>query len=66
MSDPKHYQEKSIEPIDYINANNLSFNEGNVIKYITRHKEKDGKRDIEKAIRYCEFILKYHYDQETD
>ena len=60
---PTHYDLKKIQPIDYINANSLNFNEGNVIKYITRHKEKNGAEDIKKAIKYCEFILKYNYDE---
>ena len=35
---PHHYNSKGIQPIDYIEANNMSFNEGNVIKYVTRYK----------------------------
>ena len=56
-----HYQ-TAIQPIDYITANNMGFCEGNVIKYVTRHKGKDGRQDIEKAIQYLDFILKYQYD----
>lgn len=47
-----HYKKKTIEPWDYIIANNLGFLEGNAIKYITRHKEKNGVQDIDKAIHY--------------
>lgn len=56
-----HYKDKSIQPIEYIMANNLDFNEGSVVKYITRHKEKGGAQDIEKIKQYCDFILKYTY-----
>ena len=56
-----HYQ-TAIQPIDYITANNMGFCEGNVVKYVTRHKGKDGRQDIEKAIQYLDFILKYQYD----
>ena len=58
-----HYAKQMIEPIDYIMANKLGFNEGNVIKYVTRYKDKNGKEDILKAIHYLEFILKYEYEE---
>lgn len=56
-----HYKDKAIQPIDYIMANGLDFNEGSVVKYITRHKEKGGAQDIEKIKQYCDFIMKYTY-----
>ncbi|PPB51698.1 DUF3310 domain-containing protein [Campylobacter hyointestinalis] len=52
-----HYKNKAIEPIDYIRANNLDFCEGDVVKYITRHKEKGGIEDLKKAKQYIDFIL---------
>lgn len=54
----KHYQQGGIEPIDYINSNNLNFNLGNVVKYITRAGKKDGEdliKDISKAMDYLVF-----------
>lgn len=56
-----HYKDSTIQPIEYTMANELGFNEGNVIKYITRHEHKGGAEDIRKAIHYCNFILKYKY-----
>jgi len=56
-----HYQ-LAIQPIDYILKNNLGYCEGNVIKYVTRHAEKNGAEDIKKAIHYLEFILKDKYN----
>ena len=56
-----HYKDKGIQPIVYIHANNLGFCEGNVIKYVTRHKEKNGRADIEKAIHYLELLLELEY-----
>lgn len=55
-----HYQVK-IQPVEYIHANNLPFIEGNVVKYITRHKAKAGAKDVEKAISYCLMLLKLDY-----
>lgn len=56
-----HYQNLKIQPVEYIHANNLSFFEGNVVKYVTRHRMKNGEEDIKKAIHYCKMILKYEY-----
>jgi hypothetical protein len=56
-----HYKELNIEPVEYIHANELSFFEGNVVKYVTRHKNKKGAEDIRKAIHYLEMILKFEY-----
>jgi hypothetical protein len=54
----------NIEPWDYIIANQLGYLEGNVIKYVTRHKSKGGRADILKAIHYLEKILKVQYGGE--
>lgn len=56
-----HYKDKGIQPIVYIHANNLGFCEGNVVKYVTRHKDKNGRADIEKAIHYLELLLELEY-----
>lgn len=56
-----HYKEKGIQPIVYLHANNLGFCEGNVVKYVTRHKDKNGRADIEKAIHYLELLLELEY-----
>lgn len=55
-----HYQTK-IQPVEYIHANGLPFIEGNVVKYISRHKTKGGASDIEKVISYCKILLKLDY-----
>ena len=60
----KHYKDCKIQPIDYIMENNLTFCEGNALKYITRHRRKgDGAKDIHKAIHYLEMILEVEYGE---
>ena len=54
---PIHYNNK-IEPRDYITANNLDFNEGNIIKYISRYKQKNGLEDLLKAQNYLNYLIK--------
>lgn len=56
-----HYKLAGIQPIEYIHANNLSFCEGNVVKYITRHRNKNKEEDVHKALHYCQLILKLEY-----
>ena len=53
----------AIMPIDYISKNNLDFLEGNIIKYISRHKHKNGAEDIKKVIHYAELILEIQYGE---
>ena len=60
-----HYKSCRIQPVDYIVQNDLTFLEGNVVKYITRHRRKgEGAKDIEKVIHYAEMILEMEYGKE--
>ena len=56
-----HYKDFKIQPSQFINQNDLGFAEGNVIKYICRHNKKYKKKDILKAIHYCEMIIDRDY-----
>lgn len=49
---PKHYRQHAHECIEFTQY--LNFNLGNAFKYIWRHKEKNGREDLEKAIWYLE------------
>jgi hypothetical protein len=52
-----HYRDMVIQPIDFIIKNNLEYCEGNVIKYISRYKKKNGLEDLEKARHYIEILI---------
>jgi hypothetical protein len=52
-----HYKTLAIQPIEYIFANGIGFAEGNVIKYVTRWREKNGVADLEKAKHYIEMLI---------
>lgn len=52
-----HYTNKTIQPWDFIAANNIGFLEGNAIKYLSRWRDKGGIEDIKKAIHYCEKLI---------
>lgn len=52
-----HYKQLKIQPVEYIFANGIGYFEGNVIKYVTRWKDKNGVADLEKAKHYIELLI---------
>ena len=63
VNHPKHYNinwkgEQTIEPYDFINSWRMSYAEGNIIKYVSRHKYK-GKplQDLKKARWYIDKLI---------
>jgi hypothetical protein len=58
-----HYKDKAIQPVVYIHANNLGFCAGNVVKYVTRYKDKGGIADLEKAKHYIELLIQLETEQ---
>ena len=62
-----HYKDCKIQPVEYIASNGLDFFEGNIVKYITRHRTKgEGEKDIQKVIHYAELILKLFYGEKKN
>lgn len=61
-----HYKDMAVQPVEYIHGNKLSFLEGNIVKYITRHRTKGGRADVEKALHYCELLLQLEYGVEEE
>lgn len=57
ITNPPHYTQGTIEPLDYIFANNMTFLEGNIIKYVTRYKYKNGIIDLQKALFYLTKLI---------
>ena len=61
VNHPNHYNTGKIEVIDFIEDQNLNFNLGNAVKYISRAGKKDPakfREDLEKAIWYLNRELK--------
>lgn len=57
-----HYKDMKIQPVTFIVENNIPYLEANVIKYVVRHANKNGKEDIEKAIHYLNMIKETVYE----
>ena len=68
MSDkinPTFYQ-KGIETTDYIVSHSMNYLEGNIIKYVTRYKDKGGLEDLNKAEWYLTRLKKAYLDEAKD
>ena len=62
--EPEHYGNSGIDVIDFCQANNLDFMQGNVIKYVFRYKNKNGLEDLEKAKEYIDRMIENLLDGE--
>jgi len=61
-----HYKSMVIQPSEFINKNNLPFAEGNAIKYLCRHKQKNQKEDLLKAKHYIDMAIERDYPEKKD
>lgn len=52
-----HYSKYAIEPIQFIEANKLPYHEANVIKYVSRWRDKNGVEDLKKAKWYIDRLI---------
>jgi hypothetical protein len=52
-----HYKKHGIQPVEYIHTNKIGYFEGNVIKYVTRWRDKGGIADLEKAKHYIDLLI---------
>lgn len=58
-----HYKKYKIQPAEYIHANSLDWFQGNIVKYITRFRDKNGREDLEKIIHYVQMLIELEYPQ---
>ena len=52
-----HYKDFDIQPLEFITKNKLSYIQGNIIKYVTRYKDKNGVEDLQKAKHYIDLLI---------
>jgi|GEM_PF-803989 len=65
QSGGSHYKNLAIQPVEYIHANGIGYMEGNVIKYVTRWKQKGGVADLEKAKHYIDLLIELEMGKEA-
>lgn len=61
-----HYKDMVIQPVEFIERNNLGFCVGNVIKYVCRYKSKNGIEDLEKAKHYLDILIDIEKDKNNE
>lgn len=63
VNSPKHYTQGDMEVITAIEGLGLDYHQGNVLKYISRYRYKNGMEDLQKAKWYIDRLI-YIYEQE--
>ena len=56
-----HYKDMAIQPAEYCEYNNIPALESAVIKYVSRHQNKNGVQDLEKAKDLINMIIDMRY-----
>ena len=54
-----HYKTMKIQPAEFIEANGLSYLQGNAIKYICRFRDKNSIEDLRKAKHYIDMLIEF-------
>jgi hypothetical protein len=60
-----HYKDLTIQPVEFCQRNGFNYCESAAIKYIIRHKAKNGRQDLEKAIHYLQLLIELEYPEVT-
>ena len=58
-----HYKDLAIQPAEYCQRNRLPYCESAVVRYVTRHRRKNGRQDIDKAIHCLQILLAMEYPE---
>lgn len=53
---PAHYK-AAIETWDFIAAHDMTYIQGNIVKYVTRFRKKNGLEDLKKAKAYLNKLI---------
>lgn len=58
-----HYTGMTIQPVEYAYYNRLPSIESSVVRYVSRHEEKNGEQDIDKAIDLLHKLKEMRYSK---
>jgi hypothetical protein len=56
-----HYKQDTIQHWDFVEANDIPYMEAQIIKYVMRHHDKNGKQDLEKAKHFIDKLIELDY-----
>ncbi len=57
VNSPKHYTQGDMEVITAIEGMALDYHQGNVVKYVSRYRYKNGIEDLRKAKWYIDRLI---------
>ena len=60
-----HYKSLAIQPAEYCQRSRMPYCESSVIRYVTLHREKNGREDIEKAIHCLDLLMEIEYSEQN-
>ena len=60
-----HYKDYAIQPADFIHDNQIPWLDANIIKYVVRHRKKNGLEDLKKARHYLDMLIEKEYPQQS-
>lgn len=55
-----HYKDLKMQPIELIIEANLTFIQGNIVKYLSRFKHKNSVEDLRKCVHYAKLGFQFH------
>src|SRR5690606_14955013 len=58
-----HYKAFPIQPIDYAEENKLTATEFSIVKYVSRHRFKNGLEDLKKALHFMQMLIFRYYGE---
>jgi len=61
-----HYKSFAIQPAEFCYKNNIPYLEATAIKYLCRHRNKNGLEDLNKAIHFIEMLIEFEYSKQAE
>lgn len=56
-----HYKDMKIQVVEFCQRNELNFCESSAIKYLCRHRKKNGIEDLKKAKHFINLLIELEY-----
>lgn len=60
-----HYKKQKIQHWNYCLANNIPYMEAQIIKYVSRWRDKNGIEDLKKAQHFLAKLIEYEEEQKA-
>lgn len=58
-----HYKDDKIQHVEFCQLNRLTWCESAAMKYLVRHRKKNGLQDVDKALHYCMLLRRIEYPE---